>query len=42
MSTLLLTESQEEEMVLKDNFLTQSTPDIHKKKLVAEGSRHLD
>jgi hypothetical protein len=37
-------ESQEEEIILKDKFLTQSTPDIRKKlqKLVAEGSRDLD
>jgi rubrerythrin len=37
-------ESQEEEMVLKDKFLTQSVPDIHKnlQKLVAERSRDLD
>jgi hypothetical protein len=36
--------SQEEEIVLKDKFLTQSAPDICKKlqKLVAEGSRDLD
>jgi hypothetical protein len=31
-------ESQEEEIVLKDKFLTQSVPDIHKKvqKMVVE------
>jgi hypothetical protein len=33
-------ESQEEEIILKDKFVTQSAPDIHKKlqKLVADGS----
>jgi hypothetical protein len=37
-------ESQEEEIILKDKFLTQSAPDIRKKfqKLVAERSRDLD
>jgi hypothetical protein len=42
--TSIIPESQEEEIVLKDKFLTQSAPDIHKKlqKLVAEGSRDLD
>jgi rubrerythrin len=37
-------ESQEEEIILKDKFLTQSELDIHKKlkKLVADGSRDLD
>jgi 1,4-dihydroxy-2-naphthoyl-CoA synthase len=37
-------ESQEEEIILKDKFLTQSAPDIHKKlqKVVADGSRNLD
>jgi hypothetical protein len=36
--------TQEEEIVLKDKFLTQSAPDIHRKlqKLVAEWSRDLD
>jgi hypothetical protein len=36
--TNILPESQEEEITLKDKFLTQSTPDIHKKlqKLLAE------
>jgi hypothetical protein len=41
----IIPESQEEEIILKDKFLTQSAPDIHKKvlqKLVAEGSRDLD
>jgi hypothetical protein len=35
--------SQEEEIILKDKFLTQSAPDSHRKlkKLVAEGSRDL-
>jgi hypothetical protein len=43
-NTNIIPESQEEEIVLKDKFLTQSAPDIHKKlqKLVAEGSRDLD
>jgi hypothetical protein len=42
--TNIILESQEEEIILKDKFLTQSAPDIHKKlqKLVAEGSRDLD
>jgi hypothetical protein len=42
--TNIIPESQEEEIVLKDKFLTQSTPDVHKKlqKLVAKGSRDLD
>jgi hypothetical protein len=42
--TNIIPESQEEEIILKDKFLTQSAPDIHKKlqKLVAEGSRDLD
>jgi hypothetical protein len=42
--TNIIPESQEEEIVLKDKFLTQSAPDIRKKlqKLVAEGSRDLD
>jgi hypothetical protein len=33
-------ESQEEEIILKDKFLTQSSPDIHRnlQKLVAEDS----
>jgi hypothetical protein len=37
-------ESQEEEIILKDKFVTQSAPDIHEKlqKLVADGSRDLD
>jgi hypothetical protein len=41
--TNFVPESQEEEIVPKDKFLTQSTPDIHRKlqKLVAEGSRDL-
>jgi hypothetical protein len=40
----IIPESQEEEIILKDKFLTQSAPDIRKKlqKLVAEGSRDLD
>jgi hypothetical protein len=42
--TNVIPESQEEEIILKDKFLTQSAPNIHKKlqKLVAEGSRDLD
>jgi hypothetical protein len=34
----------QEEIVLKDKFLTQSDPDIHRKlqKLMAEGSSNLD
>jgi hypothetical protein len=42
--TNIVPESQEEEIILKDKFLTQSAPDIHKKlqKLVTEGSRDLD
>jgi hypothetical protein len=42
--TNIMPESQEEEIILKDKFLTQSVPDICKKfqKLVAEGSRDLD
>jgi hypothetical protein len=42
--TNIIPKSQEEEIILKDKFLTQSVPDIHKKlqKLVAEGSRDLD
>jgi hypothetical protein len=42
--TNIIPESQEEEIILKDKFLTQSAPDISKKlqKLVAEGSRDLD
>jgi hypothetical protein len=42
--TNIVPESQEEEIVLKDKFLTQLAPDICKKlqKLVAEGSRDLD
>jgi hypothetical protein len=42
--TNIVPESQEEEIILKDKFLTQSAPDICKKlqKLVAEGSRDLD
>jgi hypothetical protein len=42
--TNIVPESQEEEIILKDKFLTQSAPDIRKKlqKLVAEGSRDLD
>jgi hypothetical protein len=42
--TIIVQESQEEEIILKDKFLTQSAPDIRKKlqKLVAEGSRDLD
>jgi hypothetical protein len=37
-------ELHEEEIVLKDKFLTQSAPDIHRKlqKLVAKGSRDVD
>jgi hypothetical protein len=37
-------ESQEEEIILKEKFLTQLAPDICKKlqKPVAEGSRDLD
>jgi hypothetical protein len=36
--------SQEEEIILKDKFLMQAAPDIHRKfqKLEAEGSRDLD
>jgi hypothetical protein len=43
-NTNIVPESQEEEIILKDTFLTQSAPDISKKlqKLVAEGSRDLD
>jgi hypothetical protein len=39
-----LPEPQEEEIILKNKFLTKSAPDICKKlqKLVAEGSRELD
>jgi hypothetical protein len=39
-----LYQSQEEEIILKDKFLTQSAPAIHKKlqKLVAKGSKDLD
>jgi hypothetical protein len=42
--TNIVPESEEEEIVLKDKFLTQSAPDIRKKlqKLVADGSRDLD
>jgi hypothetical protein len=42
--TNIVSKSQEEEVILKDKFLTQSAPDIHRKlqKLVAEGSRDLD
>jgi hypothetical protein len=42
--TNIVPESQEEEIVLKDKFLTQSVLDIHRKpqKLVAEGSRDLE
>jgi hypothetical protein len=42
--TNIIPESQEEEIILKDKFLTQSAPDIRKKlqKLVAERSRDLD
>jgi hypothetical protein len=42
--TNILLESQEEQIILKDKFLTQSDPDICRKlqKLVAEGSRDLD
>jgi hypothetical protein len=42
--TNVVPESQEEEIILKDKFLTQSAPDIHKKlqKLVAEENRDLD
>jgi hypothetical protein len=42
--TNIVSESQEEEIVLKDKFLTQSATDICKKlqKLVAEGSGDLD
>jgi hypothetical protein len=42
--TNIIPESQEEEIILKDKFLTQSAPDVHKKlqKLVAAGSRNLD
>jgi hypothetical protein len=41
--TDIIPESQEEKIILKDKFLTQSAPDIHKKlqKLVADGSRDL-
>jgi hypothetical protein len=37
-------ESQEREALLKDKFLTQSAPDIHRKlqKSVAEGEKSLD
>jgi hypothetical protein len=42
--TNIIPASQEEEIILKDKFLTQTAPDIHKRlqKLVAEGSRDLD
>jgi rubrerythrin len=42
--TNIVLESQEEEIILKDKFLTQSDPHIRKKlqKLVAEESRDLD
>jgi hypothetical protein len=42
--TNIVLESQEEEIILKDKFLTQSAPDIHKKlqKQVAEESKDLD
>jgi hypothetical protein len=42
--TNVVPESQEEEIILKYKFLTQSAPDMCKKlkKLVAEGSRYLD
>jgi hypothetical protein len=42
--TNIIPESQKEEIILKEKFLTQSAPDIRKKlqKLVAEGSRDLD
>jgi hypothetical protein len=42
--TNIVPESQEEEIIIKDKFLTQSAPDIHRKfqKLVAERSRDLD
>jgi hypothetical protein len=42
--TNIIPESQEEENILKDKFLTQSAPDICKnlQKLVVEGSRDLD
>jgi hypothetical protein len=42
--TNIVPESQEEEIILKDKFLTQSPPDIcgNLQKLVAEGSRKLD
>jgi hypothetical protein len=42
--TYIVPESQGEEIIQKDKFLTQSTPDIHRKlqQLVAEGSRDLD
>jgi hypothetical protein len=37
-------ESQVDEVLLKDKFLTQSTPEIHRKlqKSVAEGEKSLD
>jgi rubrerythrin len=42
--TNIVPESQELEIILKEKFLTQSGPDIHRKlqKLVAEGSRDVD
>jgi hypothetical protein len=42
--TNIVPESQEEEIILKDKFLTQSAPDICRKlqKPVAEGRRDLD
>jgi hypothetical protein len=40
----IVPESQEDKIILKDKFLTQSSPDIHKilQKLVAVGSRVID
>jgi hypothetical protein len=42
--TNIVPESQKKEIILKDKFLTQSAPDIHKKlqKLVSEGIGELD
>jgi hypothetical protein len=42
--TNIVPDPQEEEIILKDKFLTQSASDIHRKlqKLAAEGIRDLD
>jgi hypothetical protein len=42
--TNIVLESQEEEIILKAKFLTQSVPDIHRKlqSLVVKGSKDLD